>query len=97
VLVGYYLMMILSLVSCIVTGTLRISFNGLGPTEIRLFIIACTIAAIMLPTPVFEFSSIGVSIYDVIIVALTTILVAMYVVETIKTARQLAVIDPPRR
>jgi phosphatidylglycerophosphate synthase len=47
VLMVYYLMMILSLTTCLATGNFRISFNGIGPTEIRLFIIAFTLAAMI--------------------------------------------------
>jgi len=97
VLAGYYLMVILSMVGCIVTGTVRISFNGVGPTEIRLLIIACTIAAILLPTPVFNYGEVRMTIYDIVMVVVTTILVVMCVVQTVKIARQLAVMDPPRR
>lgn len=97
ILLSYYLMVILSMATCIATGVFRISFNGVGPTEIRLLIIACTAGAIFLPTPVFDFDFVTLTVYDFIIAALNCILLTMCFVLTIKTLMELAAVDPPRR
>lgn len=97
ILLSYYAMVILSMATCLVTGVFRISFSGFGPTEIRLFIIVCTATAIMLPTPVFGWGFLSVTIYDIIMVVVTIILVLTCLAQAIKTAKELARIDPPRR
>lgn len=97
VLLGYYAMVILSMVTCLATGVFRISFGRIGPTEIRLFIMACTITAMVLPTARFEALGTALSIYDLIIFAITTLLLLTCAAQSAKTARELAVLDPPRR
>lgn len=97
VLLGYYAMVIMTLVSSHATGVFQISFNGLGPTEIRLFIIVCTIAAIFLPIPAFDWNGVRLTIYDAIMLGVSGLLVLLCLVETIRTLRALAVQDPLRR
>jgi archaetidylinositol phosphate synthase len=96
ILISYYLMVILSLATCLVTGVFRISFNKLGPTEIRLFIVACTISGILLPTPTIAWGEFRLTLYDLIMAAVTAMLILTCGVEAIKTARTLAAVDPPR-
>jgi phosphatidylglycerophosphate synthase len=97
VLLGYYLMVILTMVTSQTTGVFRISFNGMGPTEIRLFIIAFTLSVILFPTPHFIWSELELTIYDAIMLALTGLLIVMCVHESIRTLRALAIQEPPRR
>lgn len=96
VLLGYYAMVILTLTTSQATGVFRISFNGLGPTEIRLFIIACILSAILLPTPRFVWLGVEVTAYDAIMVVLTVLLVVMCLGQSLRTLRMLSVQDPPR-
>lgn len=95
VLLGYYAMVILSMATCIATGVFRISFGRIGPTEIRLFIMACTIPGMFVPTPRFETFGAIFSIYDLIIFAVTAVLLLTCLMESAKTLRQLALADPP--
>ena len=96
-LLGYYMLVIQSMITSHATGDFRISFNGLGPTEIRLFIIICTIAGIFLPIPHFDIGGADLSIYDVLMIVAVFLMVVMCVTESLKTLRVLAVEDPPRR
>ena len=96
VLLGYYVMVILTMVTSKATGVFAISFAGVGPTEIRLFIIACTIAAFVWPTPVFDWKGMRFTLYDGVMVGLTGLLVATCAFQAVQTARMLAVQDPPR-
>lgn len=96
VLLAYYLMVILTMVTSKTTGVFAISFAGIGPTEIRLFIVACTMAAFVFPTPVFEFQETQFTLYDAVMVGLAGLLVATCIVQAIKTARMLARQDPSR-
>jgi phosphatidylglycerophosphate synthase len=95
-LAGYYILVILSLTTCLATGVFRVSFGGVGPTEIRLGIGACTITAAILPIAHFDVHGVTLTIYDALILALTAGLVVTAVLQTYATARDLARIDPPR-
>ena len=97
VLLGYYAMVILSMVTCVVTGVFQISFGRVGPTEIRLVIIACTLFGIFLPIPVFRWQGLELTVYDLIIVAVTALLVLTCLLQSAKTLGELAEIDPPKR
>lgn len=96
VLLGYYVMVILTMVTSKTTGVFAISFAGVGPTEIRLFIIGCSIAAFVWPTPRFAWQGMNFTLYDAIMVGLTALLVVTCAVQAIGTARMLAIQDPPR-
>ena len=97
VLVAYYLMVILSMATCLATGVFRVSYGGVGPTEIRLVIVLCTLAAILLPTPSFTVAANQFSIYDVTLMVVSAALLVAAAVQTCLTANSLAKIDPPRR
>jgi phosphatidylglycerophosphate synthase len=97
VLIGYYAMVILTLTTSVATGVFRISFNRLGPTEIRLFIIACTLSAMMFPPEVYVWQGFELTAYDAIMLVLTVLLVGMCFAQTVRTLRSLAIEDPPRR
>lgn len=97
VLLAYFLMVILTMATSIATGVFQIGYGGLGPTEIRLFILACTIAAILFPTPAWDWRGVSVTLYDVILLAVSALLTLMCGAQTVRTARALAIQDPPRR
>jgi phosphatidylglycerophosphate synthase len=97
VLLGYYAMVILAMTTSQATGVFRISFNGLGPTEIRLFIIACTLCTIVFPTPRFTWLDWELTIYDALLVGVTLLLIVLCVRETMRTLHVLTIQDPPRR
>lgn len=91
---AYYAMTILTMATCIATGVFRISFGGLGPTEIRLVIAACTVAAILLPVPAWPIAGTQLSIYDGMMAAVTAGLVFTCLSMGQRTARELAALDP---
>lgn len=97
VLLGYYLLVIMTMATCIATGLFRISFNGLGPTEIRLVIVFFTITAGLLPTPIFHWGAQIYTIYDIIIIAVTGLILATFFIHASKVLRELAAVDPPKR
>lgn len=96
-LLGYYALVILSMATSIATGVFKVSFNGVGPTEVRLFIALCTIAGIFLPTPRFAFAGTVLTIYDGLMVVATGLMVVMTVIESTRILKVLAVEDPPHR
>jgi archaetidylinositol phosphate synthase len=97
VLLGYYVMVILTMTTSQATGVFRISFNGLGPTEIRLFIIVCTISAMVLPARRFVWRGVELTVYDAVMLGVTALLVVMCLLETMRTLKALKIQDPPRR
>ena len=96
VLVAYYVVVILSLTTCLATGVFRVSFGGVGPTEIRLGIIVMTLCGLLLPIRQFTVFGAQITAYDGIILALAAGLMGTAITHTVKTARSLAEIDPPR-
>ena len=95
-LASYFMVVILSKVTCITTGTFKISFGGVGPTEVRLFIALCAASAIFFDVPNLPLYGISVSLGDIIIAILTGLLFITGIVSMIQTAQTLAAADPPR-
>lgn len=94
---AYYAMTVLTMATCIATGVFRISFGKLGPTEIRLVIAACTATAILLPVPAWSIGGAELTLYDALMAAVTAGLVFTCIAMTVRTARELAVLDPGGR
>lgn len=97
VLAGYYLMVILAMVTCIVTGVFRIGFHGVGPTEIRLLIVAFTVSGIFWDAPSFAVAGYVLSLYDAVMAAVTVMLVLTCCGQALGIVRELAAGDPPRQ
>jgi len=95
-LICYYLVVISSLTTCLATGVFRVSFGGVGPTEVRLGITACTLAAIFLPIPSVMIMGVDVTLYDFLVGAFAAGLAVTAIIHTAVTANKLAKIDPPR-
>lgn len=92
-LVGYLLMANLVYITTYVRGEFRISYIGLGPTEVRVILIITNIIVFFAGNPQVH-TRFGVySVYDFVILALTILLYSIYVVMTFINARQLAVIE----
>jgi phosphatidylglycerophosphate synthase len=96
VLVAYYAMVILTMATCIVTGAFRVSFNGVGPTEIRLLIGVCTLAGLLLPTPGQSVGGQWITIYDLLMFAVTGLLAFTCISQVLLTLKQLATVDSPK-
>lgn len=96
VLLCYYLVVISTLTTCLATGVFRVSFGGVGPTEVRLGIIACTASAAILPIPHYVIMGVNFTLYDAIIAAFAAGLLTTAITHAFKTAKNLAKIDPPQ-
>lgn len=96
VLLTYYFLLILSLITCIVTGVFRISFNGFGPTELRLFIMFGAVTTAFGRPAVFQWYSYTLTIYDVVLIIFSMFLFTVFVRQAIKTARELDLTDPQK-
>ena len=94
-LVGYLLMSILVYVDTYVTGVFKISYGKLGPTEARAIAILLNLAFFIFGVPIIELSFGIVSIYDLVAIAISVLLIFIYVFSTIKRASELANIEKP--
>jgi phosphatidylglycerophosphate synthase len=97
VLAAYYALVILTLTTSLTTGVFRISFNRVGPTEIRLVIIGFTLLATLVPTPSFVVGGLELTIYDALMLAIAVAMTVLCFWQSARTLRALALEDPPRR
>lgn len=96
-LVGYLLMSVYVYVKTFVQDVFQISYGKLGPTEVRVILailnaVMFFVGAPQVMTPLGSFS-----IYDLAVGFIALVLVAIFVVSSFQTARELAKIDPPRK
>lgn len=96
VLASYYVLVILSMTTCLATGVFRVSFGRVGPTEVRIFIAAFSLSAMAFPISHFSAGSMRFSTYDLILMITSLAFVGSAIAHFIRTARGLAEIDPPR-
>ncbi len=84
---AYLLLSIHTFLAARVIGEFRLSYMAGGPTELRIMLIAMTLAMFMLgPDPVF---GTPLSAFDWFIGGLAAILVVLFIVQTTVTAREL--------
>ena len=86
--VGYYLMMIL-------VSLVTISLGGLGPTESRLAMIGANTLVFFLGNPTLTVAGYESTLFNLIGIAGTVLLVGTYVIVGLKERATLAELDPP--
>jgi phosphatidylglycerophosphate synthase len=91
-LAGYLLLSIHAFLCARVLGELKLSHIGAGPTEARLALIAATLA--MLSFGVGPRVLATLSAYDLAVGAVGILLILLFVVQTLVTARRLARLEP---
>lgn len=89
-LVGYMLMANLVYILTYVKGEFRISYIGLGPTEVRLILIITNILIFFLGNPSIATRWGVFSIYNVVLVGLAVLLYSIYIVVTYTNAISIA-------
>lgn len=96
ILAGYLCMSIYTYLSTIIMGQFRLTYASLGPTEVRLIIIAVSILYIYNPWPEVSVAVFGEpwTVYDCIGAAVAVILFAIYIGSLVKDLRVLAKKDP---
>ena len=85
--VGYFLLSIHSFLAAKVVGEFRLSYLAGGPTELRLMLMAMTVAMPIIGpglVPGTEFS-----VFDLFALGVASILVTLFIVQTSATARML--------
>ena len=86
-LAGYLLLSIHAFLAARVTGELRLSYLAAGPTELRLVLVAITLS--MFAFGALPVSASGVTAFDLIVGGVGIVMVILFVVQTLATARQL--------
>ncbi len=92
-LVGYLLLSIHAFISVRVLGELKLSYLNAGPTELRLILITMTLAMIAAGSEKAIFGMF--TWFDVFVGAVGCLLILLFVLQTLATARRLAVDEPP--
>ena len=87
-LVGYLLLAIHAFLSVKVIGEMKLSYLNAGPTELRLMLIALTLAMMVFgPHGPKLIGALGA--FDLLIAAVAGILITLFVIQTLSTARRL--------
>ena len=87
------LMSVLVYVDTFVTGRFKISYGRFGPTEVRALAVLFNVIFFAFGAPQIEMPYGTAPIYDLAVLALATILILIYIVSTIRRARELSGID----
>jgi phosphatidylglycerophosphate synthase len=94
-LAGYLLLSIHAFLSARVLGELKLSHVGAGPTELRLLLIALTMAMMALGSGPGIFGS--YSGFDFVVGGVGILLILLFVVQTLVTGRRLAGLEDKRK
>jgi phosphatidylglycerophosphate synthase len=89
-LVGYLLLSVMVYVQQIVTNEFRISYGKLGPTEVRVIIILINTLIFFVGNPQIALPFGMLSVYDLVVLFITLIMAAIYVINTISKGRELS-------
>jgi hypothetical protein len=87
-LAGYYLMSIHAFLSAKVIGELKLSYVAAGPTELRLVLIAMTL--LMFSDGRTTQAPEGYSGFDIFVGVVGVLLILLFIVQTLLTARRIA-------
>ena len=87
-LTGYLLLAIHAFLSAKVLNELKLSYSAFGPTEIRLVLIALTLAMMALGSEPEFFGAL--SGFDLVVGGSGLVLIALFVIQTLVTGRRLA-------
>lgn len=93
-LAGYLLMSIHAFLSVRVLGELRLSYLNAGPTELRLVLIALTITMYVFGREPALVG--GLNAFDLFVGGVGVLMIALFLVQTTRIARRLAIEEPPR-
>lgn len=97
-LAGYLLLSIHAFLSVRVLGELKLSYLNAGPTELRFILLAFTIMMMVVGTDAPRWSTLfgPVNGFDIFTGGIGIVLIVLFILQTMVTARRLAVMEPPR-
>jgi phosphatidylglycerophosphate synthase len=93
-MVGYLLLCIHAFLAVRVLGELRLSYLNAGPTELRLILISLTFAMLILGDKQRDMEA--MTVFDWFVGGVGVILIGVFVVQTARSVRRLALIDPAK-
>jgi archaetidylinositol phosphate synthase len=93
-LITYLMASILAYVLTIVKGVFRISSGKIGPTELRVFLIAANTAAYFHTQPLFDTPVGSFTIFDVVVTLMGVILLVIYISNSISEGKKMAELEP---
>lgn len=98
VLTGYLMLCIFTYINTYLNGVLKISYSGMGPTELRLGIIIMNTIFFFLPmeNTIFEFEGLTLKFFDLFALAVSLILMILYFYNFFAEKKKYEKIDPPR-
>ena len=94
-LVGYLLLSIHAFLSVRVINEMKLSYLNAGPTELRLILVALTLAMIAAGSEPILFDVL--TGFDLFVGAVGVLLIVLFVIQTIRIARRLNTEEPPQR
>ena len=89
--VAYLLMSVHTFLIAKVSDAFQLSHLGAGPTELRILLIGLTLAMGLLGPDVGRVA--GFNAFDIVFGALATVLVVLFIVQTLREGRRLAAVD----
>ncbi|MFN2148148.1 MAG: CDP-alcohol phosphatidyltransferase family protein [Anaerolineales bacterium] len=92
-LVGYLLMTIVAYVHAFVTGTFRISYARIGPTEMRLIAVLINAAVFFFGNPSFNLLQRSITLFDAAVMIIAVALMVAFAVTSLRYASSLVGID----
>ncbi len=87
VLITYLLLSIHAFLAAKVVDEFRLSYVGAGPTELRLLLVAITLAMYALGPMASPWS--GLTVFDAFVAGFSVILLSLFVLQTLQTARKI--------
>ena len=94
-LIGYLLMSVYVYVRTYVEGVFKISYGKFGPTELRVIIVILNAIMFFVGAPRWSLPIGRFTPYDLLVGIVALVLIAIFVVSSSRTARELADIDRP--
>jgi phosphatidylglycerophosphate synthase len=95
VLVGYLQLGILTYVDTAVTGTFKISYGKIGPTEIRFILVAVNLIFYFAPNPTLRLPFLQIALFDVVALFFAAAFFTYFIVFTLIRAAALDHLDHP--
>jgi hypothetical protein len=94
-LIGYLMLSVYVYVRTFVDGVFQISYGKLGPTEVRVIIVALNTAMFFIGVHKVSLPFGQFTVYDIPVALIALVLILIFVVSSWTKARELAAIDRP--
>lgn len=94
-MIAYFAMMTLVYLVTLSRDVFKISFAGVGPTEVRIVIIVCNTIVFFTNNPPLTINGLSLTLFDWMGIGVTAIFVGTYLVSAEVERRKLNKLDPP--